>query len=355
MSKDAPRRIDFQVHALVPTIEDLAPYLDPAWAIRFTTSDFRMPVCAVQVGAQIEGTSLPINAYDAKAASALLGADVELALVLAPQPLTVIGWLNHSMANVFCAAVNDYLISNWVSADPRFRIALAVSPHDPAAAAAEIRRHGDHPAVSAVALPAGSVNLGHQSLHPIYVEAEKRALAILVHPSGVDGTTFGTSTLGGVGPRTPEEIYSLIPQIAAANIASLIFEGTFVDFPDLMVVFAGFGFDWAVSVLWRMDLEWRGLRSEVPWVTSEPSEYVANNIRIVIDGASGTLGPEEWALAAMLPEKLLLWGSDLPYGSATTAEGVLSSGSPAADAILSGNGRSLLDRREFFVAAGEER
>src|SRR5258708_291326 len=39
---------------------------------------------------------------------------------------------------VLSSALNDYLIDNWLSVDPRFYLAIGVTPKDPVAAAAEI-------------------------------------------------------------------------------------------------------------------------------------------------------------------------------------------------------------------------
>ena len=65
---------------------------------------------------------------------------------------------------------------------------------------------------------------------------------MVVHPGGSEGVAIGPPTLGGVGPRSAEERYTLLPQVAQANIASLIYDGIFTRFPRLKVVFAGFGF-----------------------------------------------------------------------------------------------------------------
>jgi predicted TIM-barrel fold metal-dependent hydrolase len=339
--------VDFEVHPLVERITDLAPYLDRAWTERFSHSEFRLPAANTHPGAAIEATPPPREAYDPAAMAAAVAAYADLALLVPMQPLTTAGWLGHVMAERFCAAVNDYMIERWLPADPRFRYTISVAPHDPDAAVREIRRHGDRRDVAAIGLPLLDVNLGHKHFHPIYAAAAEFGLPVVVHPSGFEGTTRGPAGLGGVGPRTPEETYAILPQAAAANVGSLIFDGAFTEFPDLHVVFAGFGFDWAVSALWRLDLEWRNLRLEVPWVTRPPSAYAAEQLNLVVDASSGVPTENAWELASMLPEDVLLWGSDAPFQSADRRDQVLerAASDPAVARLLSANPARVLGAR----------
>ena len=92
-------------------------------------------------------------------------------------------------------------------------------------------------------------------------------------------------------------------------ISSLIFDGTLDRFPDLRVVFAGFGVGWVPPLGWRMDSEWRGLRIEVPWLTRAPSQVIGDQIRFIVDAAVER-DASTWLLAGMLPPACLVWGSD---------------------------------------------
>jgi predicted TIM-barrel fold metal-dependent hydrolase len=242
---------------------------------------------------------------------------VERALLISSQALVSSGWLSHTMAAVFSAAVNDHLLERWAGSDPRFRIAISVPPHDGELAAREIRRVGSHPSVAAISMSLVAVNMGQRHYHAIYEAATELGLPVIVHPGGFEGSVVGPAVLGGVGPRTPEETFSLLPQVAMANLASLVYDGVFERFPELRVVFAGYGFAWAVPLLWRLDAEWRGLRVEVPWLTRAPSEVVGDHVRFVIDGAA-ELGAAAWRLAGMLPPRTLLYGSDAPFAHAVS-------------------------------------
>jgi uncharacterized protein len=254
------------------------------------------------------------------------------------------------MAAVFSAAVNDHVLERWPQADPRFRIAIAIGSHDGELAAKEIRRVGGHPAVAAVCMSLVAVNMGQRHYHAIYEAATELGLPVMVHPGGFEGSVVGPAVLGGVGPRTPEETFALLPQVAMANVASLVYDGVFERFPQLQVVFAGFGFSWAVPLLWRTDAEWRGLRVEVPWLTRSPSEVVADHVRFVIDGAS-ELNPGAWRLAEMLPPGALLYGSDAPYVTAPVGETLRGAPEELRTPIAAGNARATFSRLAAATAA----
>lgn len=317
--------VDCEYHVLVDDLADLLPYLDRTWSHRLTTSEFRLPPAGPHPGLEIEARRLS-GAIGPSGLGASVGDDVTSILLVPSQPLVTSGWLSHELAQRFGSAVNDLIVDRWLPADERCSFAIAVQPHDCELAAAEIRRLGSNPRAAAVVLSTIRVNLGQRHHHPIYEAATEYNLPVIVHPGGFEGTVAGPAELGGVGPYTPEEVFSLIPQVATSNLASLIYSGTFTQFPDLKVVFAGFGFGWAVSFLWRADAEWRNLRGEVPWLTKSPSAYVADRVRFVVDGAADVApATGGWKLGEMLPPSVLVWGSDRPFarGTVVTAlEGV---------------------------------
>jgi predicted TIM-barrel fold metal-dependent hydrolase len=306
--------IDSEHHVIVEQLDDLAPYLRGSWLQRLRMGEFAMPRSGPHPAAELEARPGQGGA-DPGAAARALDPAVSHVLLVPSQPLVASGWLGHTMASVFCAAVNDHVVARWLPADPRFHFAIVVSSHDGEAAAEEIRRLGSHPAAAAVCLSPIAVNMGQRHYHPIYSAASELGLPVIVHPGGFEANVVGPAVLGGVGPRTPEDTFCLLPQVAMSNISSLVFDGVFQRFEQLRVVFAGFGFGWAPPLLWRMDAEWRGLRIEVPWLTRAPSEVAAQHIRFVADAAVEHDEPGTWALAGMLADEALLWGSDTPFGA----------------------------------------
>lgn len=63
---------------------------------------------------------------------------------------------------------------------------------------------------------------------------------------------------------------------------SLVAEGVFVRFPNLMVASIEAGFTWLPPLMWRFDKDWKGLRREVPWVDRPPSEVMRDHARMTI-------------------------------------------------------------------------
>jgi uncharacterized protein len=303
--------VDCEHHVVVEKLDDLAPYLSQGWLARLSMGEFAMPRPGPHPGAEIEYAPGQGGA-DPAAAAAALPSELTHAILIPSQPLVSQGWLGHRMAMVFASAVNDFVADHWLAADARFRFAISVPAHDGEAAAEEIRRLGGHPGAVAVCFSPTAVNLGQRHYHPIYEAALEHDLAVIVHPGGFEANVVGPAALGGVGPRTPEDTFCLLPQVAMSSISSLVFDGTLSRYPQLRVVFAGFGFAWAPPLIWRMDAEWRGLRVEVPWLTQAPSEVISSQVRFVVDAA---VEREEgaWSLAAMLAPGALIWGSDIPF------------------------------------------
>ena len=311
-SATGAQTIDTELHLLVPTLDDLLPYVPQAWQRKLTTSEFRLPPTGPHPGVEIERHHITAGIDPAETA-ADLPPDTVAALLSAPQPLVSTGWLGHEMAAIFHRAVNDYVMDRWLVCDSRFYLAASVSVHDIDTAVAEVRRVADHPRVAAVVTSLIAINMGHKHYHRLYEVCQEKNLPLVIHPGGFEGSVVGPAALAGVGPRTPEETFALLPQVAMTSVSSLIFDGVFLRFPELTIVFAGFGYGWVPPVLWRADAEWRGLRVEVPWLVEPPSEVAARNIRFVVDGACDLDQAGAWKLAEMLPEQLLLYGSDRPY------------------------------------------
>ncbi|MFN8217863.1 MAG: amidohydrolase family protein [Solirubrobacterales bacterium] len=304
--------VDCERHVLLSSLDQVTARVEPAWVARMTESEFRLPPPGPHPGVQVEGGAVD-GGDDPAAVAASLPADSGPVLLVAAQAIVTSGWLNVATAETFVRAVNDHVLETWLPADPRFRFAPVLAPHDPEHAAAEIRRLGPNPAVAAVCMPLMAINMGQPHYHPIYAAAEEQGLPLMVHPGGGEGNVVGPPVLGGVGPRTPEETFSLLPQVAMSNLSSILFDGIFLRFPALRVIFAGFGFAWAPPVLWRADSEWRGLRVEVPWLTKAPSEYAAEHVRLVLDGSAELPAGELERLLALIPQQMLLYGSDAPF------------------------------------------
>jgi predicted TIM-barrel fold metal-dependent hydrolase len=210
--------------------------------------------------------------------------------------------------------MNGFFIENWLPADPRYHLAIMIAPHDPARAAVEIRRRQATPRVAGILLPLLNILMGDRHYHPIYRAAVQHGLPVIVHPTGPEAAYYGAPVVAGGVPATFIERHVALPQIAQANISSLIMNGVFERFPGLKVVFAGYGFAWLIALQWRMDMDWRRLRRETPWVRKAPSDYIRENIRLTLQPMEEAEPAQFDKLLEMLAaDRTLLFSSDYPH------------------------------------------
>jgi predicted TIM-barrel fold metal-dependent hydrolase len=206
--------------------------------------------------------------------------DIDNVLLIAHQAADVaVASTSHDYSAAFVSAFNQMMFDEWLI-DPRLRYALNISPHDPEAAAAEIRIHGGHPGVAGVFVPLLNTRLGSKRWYPIYEAAVDMGLPIVTHGGTGEGAWDGAPTYAvGVPELFTERNVDLV-HIGAATVTSLIFQGVFTRFPSLKVMLVEFGSAWMVPHMWRMDKAWRELRTEVPWLTKWPSEYIQEHITV---------------------------------------------------------------------------
>jgi predicted TIM-barrel fold metal-dependent hydrolase len=211
-------------------------------------------------------------------------------------------------------AYNDWLAETWLDADERFLGSVSVSPVAPEAGAGEIRRLGDRPDVVQVVTGAATrIPLGRERHWPVYEAAAEADLPVAVH-AGAEGYGVSNPNTGAGYPSTYLERRSVAPANLMGQLLDLVFEGPFVEFPDLRIVFVGGGYGWVPSFLWRLDKNWKGLREDFPWVERPPSEYVREHVRFATHPLDETGDPERTAqmLEMVDAEETVLFGSNYP-------------------------------------------
>ena len=63
------------------------------------------------------------------------------------------------------------------------------------------------------------------------------------------------------------------------HFVSILCHGIFERFPGTRVAMVEGGLVPFVGFLWRLDTNWKGCRSEIPWCRRRPSEYVWEHVR----------------------------------------------------------------------------
>lgn len=323
-----PTLIDCDVHPVVQGgINSLLPYMESSWQRRFEAKLTEVALTPLTVrfappnGSVIRSDAATREGGAGGSDPAFMREDlldrhaVDYALLNCLQPGALAAALaGPEESSVLCRSFNDFFVNNWLSEDERFKFVISVPSQSPEEAAAEIRRMHSHEDVVAVAMPLLNTLMGSRHYYPIYEAAHECGLPVFVHVVGTDFVYQGApQPVGGVQASYAER-FCCLPQIAEANLSSLIFGGVLERFPELTVVFVEYGFAWALPLLWRMDRTWRSLRHETPWVKRSPIEYVHDRVRFTtqpIDepGEKKTLE----SFVEMLGDDLLLFSTDYPH------------------------------------------
>jgi predicted TIM-barrel fold metal-dependent hydrolase len=337
--------VDAAVHVVPSSRAELEQYLSEPWRSRsFPSSERHVYARLNEYWPDAGGDGLPGSdpAVVARDVFDRLGASHA---VLLPLSRGLLPSLNLSVS--ICAAMNDWLVDRFLSSDAaagRFSGTIRVDPRDPEAAVQEIERWADHPSMVRVGVPAQALQpYGHASYMPIWRTAAQHGLSIVVHTEAAAGVDFAPTNVGY--PRLAAEYQCLTPWNFAFHIASLFAEATFRWIDDLVFVFADGGFDGLWPIVWRIDKDWRGNRSELPATTDPPGVHLRNHIRFIthrLEGPSGDQAHRDWIAASRGADELLLFGSNYPQWDTWSAREA-AAGIPEHlhERILSTNARDL--------------
>ena len=223
-------------------------------------------------------------------------------------------------------AINDWSIDRWLDTDERLFGSVLVATQTPVDAAAEIRRVGPHPKMAAVivmSLGTGKL-LGHPLNEPIFEAAEELGLPVIVHRGG-DAIPDTAAAPAGGQPLTFAEYATVAPLAVINQVFNLITMGTLSRFPGTKVFIEGAGVSWIAGMVRRMDLTWKAMRKEVPWVTEAPSRYFERHFRVGTHGLERHAGAEMVArIAEFRPDlaDLVCYGSGYPAWDTVSPQAV---------------------------------
>ena len=346
--------IDCDVHAEVPGVQALFPYLSEHWVEYCRQSAFRGPTdtaypahAPTTVGPLWRGAEpRPATSVEAVREQLLDPLGVDLAILTCTYAVESIH--NPDTAAAIASAVNDWQRAEWVDREPRLRASVVVPSQHPEMAAAEIDQVATDGRFVQVLLPVRSaLPYGNRHFHPLFEAAARHGLVVALHFGGAPGNP----PTGSGWPSYYLEDLVGTAQIFQSQLLSLIAEGTFDRFPDLRIACVEGGFTWVPSLLWRLDKEWKGLRRDVPWVRRPPSEYIRERVRFTTQPLDAP--PGGGALAALIAETdlapLLLFATDYPHWHFDALEGAVPPELPTAR--LDANAREFYPRLEALKEA----
>ncbi|RIK38821.1 MAG: amidohydrolase [Chloroflexi bacterium] len=310
--------IDCDVHVYPRSIDEIKQYMEMPWRARYRGGGrgfFDNPVHGSRLDAVPPGGG-PSGSDPDFLREQLLDTFGHAYAILLPR-----AFCNQhpdpDLGTAIAAAYNDWLADTWLSKynqDGVFKGSITIAHQDPQAAAREIERWADHPHFIQVMTDSGArAHFGQRHYYPIYEMCEKYNLPLAIHP-GTDGMGINIQPSPGY-PTHYIEWHTCLSLSFQAHLVSFITEGVFERFPGFKVVLVEGGVSWLPGLMWRLDAEWKALRSEVPWVTKRPSEYLRDHVRI---SSQPIERPEDdKQLLAMLDmldaEHLLMFASDYPH------------------------------------------
>jgi predicted TIM-barrel fold metal-dependent hydrolase len=310
--------VDCDLHPPAPTVEQLLPYMDDVWRDLVTSRGI----------AQFDTIAYPPNAPlscrpdwrekdgGLPAGPARLTADALDGFGAAHGILNNLCGV-HMLYDAYMAegvirALNEWMRVEWLDRDPRLRASIVPPLQDIAAAVREVDRcAADHRFVQVLLPSATHMPYGHRMYWPLYEAAARNGLAVGIHA----GSAYHHPVTSLGWPNTVSEDYAAQSQIMQSQIASLVAEGVFSEFPALKIVLIESGVTWLPAFLWRFSKFWKGLQFEAPWVDRPPAEIIREHVFLT---AQPFDAPNHAAAVARLldmigSDDMLLYASDYPH------------------------------------------
>ncbi len=250
------------------------------------------------------------------------------------------------------SAINDWQVAEWLEPESRLRASINVAYEDGDLAAQEIHRLGDDPRFVQVLMMIRTAEpMGRRKYWKLYEAAADHDLPVGVHYGGwgrgpITGTGFGSYYLeDNVGMATAFQ----------DQLASLVCEGVFEQFPKLRIVLIEGGIAWLAPLIWRLDRAWKLLREEAPRLTQLPSELIRSHVWLTTQPIDEP--PREQDFVAMLEQlqmnDKIMFATDYPHWDFDAPDRTLprAIGAEARNAILSENALKLYRITAAITAA----
>lgn len=318
MKTDKPFIVDADVHHVPRSPKDFDPYLPEVWlkSRRSAPSHGHSnPVGVMRRDATPPAGGSPGSDPETMAKQLLDAYDINYAILNAPGTINVSTMPNTHLASALAAAHNDWMIDTWLSYDSRFKGAIVVANQNAETAAKEIGRLGNHPDIVQVLMSGASQEAyGRPRYWDIFEAAEHYGLPVAIHP-GSEGAGISAAPSAVGYPASYIEWHTMLPQTFMTHLVSLVCEGVFERFPKLRFVFVEGGFGWLPHVMWRLDKNYKALRSQVPWLKRMPSEYILDHCYLTTQPVEEPDNPQHLLdIFDMIDAgKTLMFSSDYPH------------------------------------------
>lgn len=318
--------IDCDVHQNFNRLGDLAPWLDPEYRDFVECGGYdglQLPNYPwVHPGGFMMNEAAPASGGVAGSDYATLreqlpdGQGVEYAILTGEEILSVSCLPHPQLAAALATAYNRWLTEEWLPRDERLRGSLVIATQDAARAAREIRAFGEHPGIVQVLLSCGALTgYGDPRYAPIFDAAVEMGLPVAMHV-GAEGLGMNPPPTATGYPAYYVEWHTLLCGAVQSHLVSLLCRGVFARHPELRIVVIEAGVTWLPSLLWRLDANWKALRSEVPWVRMAPSETVRQQVRFTTQPMEQPPDPRHLVQALQMVngiEEMLMYASDYPH------------------------------------------
>lgn len=310
--------VDTDVHINLGSLKVLFPYLEARWQDYITESGMGgLPSDLYPPNAPnmfLEGSKPehgpPGSSLELLQRQLLDPWDLDYALLNCTYAVDSVH--NDDLAAALARALNQWQLHEFLERDPRLRGSAVLPLQNPGFAAKEVEWASQHSQFVQVTVPSRSREpLGRRGFWPIYDAAQQAGLVVGIQAGGLSG-----NPLTPVGwPTYFIEDYVDVPLAFQAQLLSLVAEGVFVQFPELMMATIEGGFAWLPALMWRFDKDWKGLRREVPWVDRPPSEVVRDHIRMTIAPLDHPDPPEFMldVIDQLLCDEMLMFSTDYPH------------------------------------------
>lgn len=333
MARDGFRVLDSDIHVIEPVdlyeryldrrFRDRAPQPLPSahgWVGHWQVGDyvFPRPIGRGRVQAERRSRDL-LKEYAGAgfdATSQLRAMDVEgvdVAVHFRTLPVVCVDGWEPEFALALCRAWNDW-IADFCGADRRrMRAAALLTLHDPALAAAELRRCVEQLGFVGAQMmpnPVNGVNLHDPRMDPLWAEAERLGVPICFHPApnNYSETHFINRFL--TRPSTTLTLGLNNPLELMAAIAAMTAGGVLERFPRLRVAFLEGNCAWLPWLLWRLDEYWEmSSEGEDAKLSMLPSGYFKRQCFISVDADEDQV---EWVVGK-LGDDCLVFSTDYPH------------------------------------------